>query len=144
VRALGRAGFFHSRLPSALLGSDIALYDPAPLRERLASSLDFEIDGRLLGDGGLSANAPAGRALDWSDAKGDWAGLVVDLFFRASGRPRRLEESFGRPRARHHLAYRAPSYEGGIETPFNFSRSTLAARWAAGERDMKEAIRRLL
>jgi NTE family protein len=25
VRALGRAGFFHSRLPSALLGSDIAL-----------------------------------------------------------------------------------------------------------------------
>jgi hypothetical protein len=42
------------------------------------------------------------------------------------------------------LAYRAPSYEGGVEKPFNFSRSTLAARWAAGERDMKEAIRCLL
>jgi NTE family protein len=217
VRTLGRPGFFNSRLPSALLGSDIALYDPAPLRERIARSIDFDrlnrasfsvtctdletgdavvfdtrrgaritpehlvascgylpdfppldIEGRLLGDGGLVSNTPVDRALDWSDAQGEWTIFAIDLFARASARPRRLEEAAGRRidllfanqtqyglrllehelRARGMaervrlttLAYRAPSHEGGLEKPFNFARSTLTERWAAGERDMAAAI----
>ena len=56
----------------------------------------LEIDGRLLGDGGLIANTPVEQALDWNDAEGDWTIFVVDLFQRASARPTRLEEAAGR------------------------------------------------
>ena len=40
-----------------------------------------------------------------------------------------------------HLAYCAATDEAGPEKPFDFSRATLADRWAAGSRDMAEAVR---
>lgn len=219
VRALGRPGFFRPKLAEAALGTAVATYDLAPLRERLVRSIDFdrlnrasfsvtttdietgeavvfdtrsgvritpdhlmassgflpdfppvEIGGRLLGDGGLAANTPVGCALDWERDRGRWTIFVVDLFACPSARPTTLEEALGRRadlllgnqtrqalrllelelRTREasveivHLAYQAASHEGGVEKPFNFGRSTLADRWAAGERDMGQAIRRLL
>jgi len=130
-----------------------------------------EIGGRLLGDGGLVANTPVDRAVDWDTGEEQWTVFVVDLFARARARPSSLEQAAARRmdlmfgnqtrqclrllelelrasgRAERvrllQLAYRAPADEGGAEKPFNFSRATLTERWAAGVRDMEEAIRSL-
>jgi NTE family protein len=215
TRVFGRPGFFHT----AMFRSTVAVYDPTPLLERLARSLDYdrlnrssfsvtttdietgeavvfdtrrgqriapehlvascgflpefpplEIDGRLLGDGGLVANTPVGSAIDGDDEEA-WTVFALDLFACPSERPKTLLEAAGRradlifgnqtrqalrllelerrlrgrPRDLKvmHLAYRAASHEGGAEKTFNFSRRTLAERWAAGQRDMAEAIGRL-
>ena len=128
----------------------------------------LEIDGRLLGDGGLVANTPVDRAVDWDTGEEEWTVFVLDLFARSRARPGSLDEAAARRmdllfgnqtrqalrllelelrasgrenRVRGlHLAYRAPAEEGGPEKPFNFSRETLAERWAAGARDMELAI----
>ena len=182
VRALGRAGFFHSRLPSALLGSDSALYDPAPLRERLASSIDFErlnqasfsltctdlesgeaveFDTRRgariapehlirlvrlragVPCAGDRRTAPRGRRTLCQRAGGRSTGATPRAIgqcswwtfspARAAGRGAWKSRSGGRVRVIT-LAYRAPSYEGGVEKPFNFSRSTLGALGRRGAR----------
>jgi NTE family protein len=143
--------------------------------EHLVASCGFlpdfpplEIDGRLLGDGGLVANTPVERAIDWDTGEEEWTVFVLDLFARKRARPASLDEAaarrmdllFGnqtrqalqllqlelRASGREnrvrvlHLAYRAPVEEGGPEKPFNFSRATLTERWAAGARDMEVAI----
>lgn len=130
-----------------------------------------EIDGRLLGDGGLVANTPVDRAVDWDTGEEEWTVLVVDLFAGQRARPSSLHHAAARrmdllfanqtrqslrllelelrasgraDRVRLvQLAYRAPAEEGGVEKPFNFSRATLTERWEAGRRDMEEAIRTL-
>lgn len=128
----------------------------------------LEIDGRLLGDGGLVANTPVDRAVDWDTGEEEWTVFVLDLFARSRARPASLDEAaarrmdllFGnqtrqalrllelelRASGREnrvrvlHLAYRAPAEEEGPEKPFNFSRATLTERWEAGQRDMEVAI----
>lgn len=214
VRFFGRHGFFEPELPEALLRPALGIYDPEPLRERLARSLDFEllnrssfsvtttdiqsgdavvfdtrrgdhigpehlvascgflpefppleIDGRLLGDGGLVANTPVASAVDW-DTPGAWTLIAVDPFRAPRGRPRTLEQAAvrrldllfanqtrsalralktrGGPRLKVvELSYRARLDEGGADKMFNFSRSALTERWAAGERDMAGAIGQL-
>ena len=214
VRTFGRPGFFDPELPGALLRPGLSIYDPEPLRKRLARMIDFEllnqasfsvtttdietgeavvfdtrrghritpehlvascgflpefppleIDGRLLGDGGLVANTPVAWAVDW-DRPGAWTLFVVDPFCARRGRPSTLEqaatrrldllfanqtrqalrqlEARGGPRLTIvELAYRAPLHEGGPDKMFNFARSTLAERWAAGERDMRAAMERV-
>jgi NTE family protein len=128
----------------------------------------IEIGGRLLGDGGLVANAPVETALLDEDSNADILCFVVDLFSSRGERPRTLEQAaarrwdllFGnqtrqtlnrlkreyRHRARHpkvtivHLAYRPSTQEAGPEKPFDFSRQTLTERWEAGYLDMQEGI----
>ena len=56
----------------------------------------LEIDGRLLGDGGFSANAPVNAVLLDEAARGDLVCFVVDLFARDSGKPRSLEAGMAR------------------------------------------------
>jgi NTE family protein len=127
-----------------------------------------EIAGRLLGDGGLSANAPIERVLRDEESNAEVLCLVVDLFSPAGARPRDLEQAAarrwdlifgnqtrralnalereyryrsGRPKVTLlHLAYRAPAHEAGPEKPFDYSRQALAERWAAGFGDMEYAI----
>jgi NTE family protein len=155
----------------------------------------LEIGGRLLGDGGLIANAPIESILLDPGREGDLLCFVVDLFSPDGGRPRTLEEAAARrwdllfgnqsrqrlkdlefafrlrsglarlarelgPKARQdpdiaaildeasegnalvvYLSYRAPEHEAGPEKAFDFSQATLADRWAAGSRDMAEAVR---
>ena len=59
-----------------------------------------EIDGRLLGDGGLAANAPVDAVLGepWQAEDGDLLCFVLDLFAREGGRPRSLEAAVMRRR----------------------------------------------
>jgi len=54
-----------------------------------------EIDGRLLGDGGLSANAPIEPVLE-DDDEISGAIFVVDLFARDGARPTGLEDALAR------------------------------------------------
>jgi NTE family protein len=54
-----------------------------------------EIDGRLLGDGGLSANAPIEPVLE-EVAEGARLVFVVDLFARDGARPKTLEDALER------------------------------------------------
>jgi len=56
----------------------------------------LEIDGRVLGDGGLVANAPVGTVLDHRELEGDLLCFVVDLFASEGGRPSSLEEAAAR------------------------------------------------
>jgi NTE family protein len=49
----------------------------------------IEIEGCLLGDGGLSTNAPADLVLDEPTAK-DLVCIVLDLFAREGGRPQSM------------------------------------------------------
>ena len=52
----------------------------------------FDIGGRLLGDGGLVANAPLDMVLrDPHEAPADILCFVVDLYTRSGGRPRTLQ-----------------------------------------------------
>ena len=55
-----------------------------------------EIEGRLLGDGGFSANAPISAVLLDEAATDDLVCFVVDLFARDSGPPRSLEAGMAR------------------------------------------------
>jgi NTE family protein len=128
-----------------------------------------EIDGRLLGDGGLAANAPIDPVL-WDDDPTPLLCFVLDLYARDGARPRTLEDAlarksellFGnqtiqrleiyrreRSRAKacyarrerlFHLSYRAPPDEAGSEKAFDHSRANLARRSEAGARDMREAL----
>ena len=157
-----------------------------------------EIEGRLLGDGGLAANAPLDLVLDEPDA-GDLLCLVVELFALRGRRPQTLAASFARAtdlafggqtrrilegREREHrlralvgrlaerlppelrgdpevasilaeaehgaarsaavlcVSYRAAPDQARPGDAFDFSPATLADRWDAGARGMREALRR--
>jgi NTE family protein len=121
-----------------------------------------EIGGRLLGDGGLSANAPI-EALG-NDAPNDFV-FVIDLFARDGERPRSLEDALARkndllfgnqtmqrlrllPAAGQvgpivYLSYRPSDEEAGPEKTFDLSRATISGRWNAGAADMEAAVERL-
>ncbi len=157
-----------------------------------------EVEGRLLGDGGLTDNTPLDLVLD-EPAAGDQLCFVVELFAPEGGRPgslstgaaRALDLAFGSQtrrilegRGREHrlravierlverlppglrgdpevssilaeleaggrargatvllLGYRASADEAGIGKGFDFSPATLADRWEAGARGMREALR---
>lgn len=71
--------------PEHLLASCALLPDFAPVA----------IDGRLLGDGGLSANAPVDLILD-EPTSGTLVCFVLDLFAREGGRPRVLVDAAAR------------------------------------------------
>lgn len=89
---LGRTGLFRPRLhpgPRAGVNDVSALYDLAPL------FAPVEVDGRLLGDGGLSSNAPLDIVLTDPAAKGLRC-FVVDLFAREGSRPHTLAASASR------------------------------------------------
>jgi NTE family protein len=55
----------------------------------------LELDGRLLGDGGLSLNVPFDPILD-SDVKGDLSLYIIDLYARDGDRPISLEGAIER------------------------------------------------
>jgi len=127
-----------------------------------------EIDGRLLGDGGLSANAPVAAVL--TDLNAPNVCFVVDLFARDGSRPSDLETSLARrqeiffanqtyQQIRSHLrildqqsahssrspiifylSYRPCANEAGPEKQYDFSERTLRARWRAGAFDMDAAL----
>ena len=128
-----------------------------------------EIGGRLLGDGGLYANAPVEPVLDSAEGSGGTV-LVVDLFARDGRRPSGLESAlarknallFGnqtwarlalyqrlwerllpadaaRPRVLY-LSYQPVPGEAGPEMPFDFSRATAHERWQAGLLDGEAAL----
>lgn len=116
-----------------------------------------EIDGRLLGDGGLSANAPIEAVTSTDDPV-----FVVDLFARDGGRPDSLEEAlarkndllFGNQTLRYletwaatntnrrimYLSYRPNPDEAGPEKTFDLSRRSIEGRWQSGLADMKYAL----
>jgi NTE family protein len=121
-----------------------------------------EVDGRLLGDGGLSANAPIEAvAHDASDN----TVFVIDLFARDGGRPRSLEDALARKNdilfanqtmqrlelvaaagqvgQLVYLSYRPSEEEAGPEKTFDLSRRTISDRWAAGAADMESALERV-
>jgi NTE family protein len=135
----------------------------------------LEIGGRLLGDGGLSANAPI-EALLHERPERNIICFVVDLFPRDGVRPGDLEtaaarksdlvfanqtwlrlEAFCREeqlRAQireasdeaqfgttiYYLSYRPDPSEAGPERTFDYSARSTAARWRAGEADMRSAL----
>ena len=121
-----------------------------------------ELEGRLLGDGGLAVNAPLEPVLD---EQGDGAVLVVDLFARDGARPRGIEAALERKNGllfgnqtssrldiyRKHwertghsaLSYRPNQEEAGPEAPFDFSRISAEDRWREGKLDALEALERL-
>jgi NTE family protein len=131
-----------------------------------------EIGGRLLGDGGLSINAPFEPVLDEVGSPPPYI-LVVDLFARDGVRPTSLEvalarkndltfanqtvlrlQSFLRGRAAagadartaptiFYLSYRAVPDEAGSEKMFDLSRRTAETRWNMGRLDMQEALKRM-
>ncbi len=72
--------------PEHLLASCALLPDFAPV----------EIGGRLLGDGGLSTNAPLDLVLDEPARPEDLVCFVLDLFAREGGRPRSLADAAAR------------------------------------------------
>jgi NTE family protein len=146
----------------------------APLRlEHLLASIGFipdfppvEIEGRLLSDGGLSANTPVEIVL--SESADDLLCFVLDCFPRAGRRPQSLLEASERqsdlifanqtqkaidafvraaaaqPRRERtidivRLAYRASADEFGMKG-FDFSRATLERRWQSGANDMAAAL----
>lgn len=129
-----------------------------------------EIAGRLLGDGGLAANAPIEPVLDESEGK-DVTVFVVDLFARDGCRPDGIEASLARKNALlfgnqtycrldtyrrfwsrrppgspvptvMYLSYRPVEGEAGPEMAFDFSAASARDRWSEGRLDMEEAIRR--
>jgi NTE family protein len=124
-----------------------------------------EIGGRLLGDGGLSANAPVEPVLE---EMFDGIVFVIDLFARDGARPRDFARAlarkndllfanqtylrlrlFERQAARNgqgkfprvfYLSYRAPPEEADSEKPFDYSPRALRRRREAGMADMAEAL----
>ncbi|MBP2312251.1 patatin-like phospholipase family protein [Azospirillum soli] len=140
-----------------------------------------EVDGRLLCDGGMSANLPLSAVMEevMEEAGGDRLCIAVDLFSRFSPRPRTvaqaaerqlslllanqtrktidtLQELYAlRQRLRAlegkagpgattllHLSHRPAPHEMPLKS-FDYSGSTLAERWKAGESDMAAALDRL-
>ncbi len=124
----------------------------------------MEIDGRLLGDGGLYANAPVEIVVDeWTQGPI----LVLDLFARDGSRPTSLEAAlerrndliFGNQTVRFlnaycgaerpgvapilYFSYRASGNEAGPEKTFDMSRATITDRWRAGMLDMADALQRM-
>jgi NTE family protein len=121
-----------------------------------------EIGGRLLGDGGLSANAPI-EAVD-EDPRTSLI-FVIDLFARDGERPRSLEDALARKNdilfgnqtmQRLHLlhasgrlgpvvylSYRPHQEEAGPEKTFDLSRATISERWSAGRADMDLGLERI-
>jgi NTE family protein len=143
----GRPGLFRPRLmPGARIGQVPALYDLAPLVDRLPDFIDFgrlnagetrlslvatdilsgarvvfdtrqgdcigpqhlaacsallpllspvELDGRLLGDGGLASNAPLDLVLD-APRDRELHCVVVEQFARSGSRPRSLGAALAR------------------------------------------------
>jgi len=122
-----------------------------------------QIGGRLLGDGGLCANAPIEALFD--EIGDEDLTFVIDLFARDGIRPNSLEEAverkndlmfgnqtFARLQAYCdsgklgnvlYLSYRPMSDEAGPEKLFDFSAGSLNSRWDAGSADMIEALSRL-
>jgi len=131
----------------------------------------LQIDGRWLGDGGLSINAPFEPVLA---EPVPLALYVVDLFARDGEAPHSLEtaserksdlmmgnQTYQRLRlgvsarelswhlerqqapddAVYLLSYRPGAEEAGPEKSFDFSRSAIAQRWRAGLLDMQQADR---
>jgi NTE family protein len=122
-----------------------------------------EIDGRLLGDGGLSANAPIEAVLK-PEGKSARASLVfvLDLFASDGRRPSSFEDAlarkndllFGNQTLRRleaysqtgnidpviYLRYRPSAKEAGPEKTFDLSRSSIDHRWLSGRKDMQQAI----
>jgi NTE family protein len=113
----------------------------------------IEIDGQLLGDGGLSYNAPFEPALASSDIS---TTIVADLFARDGNSPSSLAEAAERKNdlifgnqtflrlkaalSRSHqrciyLSYRNEQ-EPGAEKPYDLSASAIARRWEAGGSDL--------
>jgi NTE family protein len=121
-----------------------------------------EIGSRLLGDGGLSANAPIEALSTHSRSE---LVFVIDLFARDGMRPRSLEDAlarkndllFGNQTVRRleacleagrigptiYLSYRPSGEEAGPEKTFDLSRATIAGRWTAGADDMRYALQQL-
>jgi NTE family protein len=119
------------------------------------------IGGRLLGDGGFSANLPLRPLLDSAPAP---LAIAIDLFSPDVRPPRTLMEATARsndvmfvaqtqtalatlerewsggPLDLVHLAYRPRDDEPEPEKPFDFSASRLAARWQAGVEDGRRAL----
>jgi NTE family protein len=122
-----------------------------------------EIGGRLLGDGGLSANAPVELVLQ--DGTGIDRVFVIDLFARDGPRPASLESALERKmdllfgnqtlqclkaytgsetaRPVVYLSYRPAPTEAGSEKTFDLSRRSIEGRWASGFSDMSYALERL-
>ena len=124
-----------------------------------------EIGGRLLVDGGLSANLPVHLVLEEASPEGRAACFAADLFPSAAPLPRGLLQAAQRQNdllyasqtartLRHlrqswqgrepgadlfHLAYRAEADETALKG-FDFAASSLAARKAAGRRDMQAQL----
>ena len=120
-----------------------------------------EINGRVLGDGGLSLNAPFDPLLE--DEASDPV-FISDLFARDGERPTSLAAAaerkndllFGnqtilRLQARLRdealsrrqvflLSYRRDAPEPGAEKPYDYSAEAIGQRWRAGRLDMQEAI----
>jgi NTE family protein len=122
------------------------------------------IDGRLLGDGGLAANAPFEPIL--ADGAPRLV-LVLDLFARDGNRPRSFtaalarknELMFGNQTLRTlefwrdtsgrtdgkrviYLSYHASPDEADAEKLFDLSARTVDDRWQAGSQDMESALLR--
>jgi NTE family protein len=121
------------------------------------------ISGRLLGDGGLAANAPFERIL--LDVNDRFI-FIFDLFARDGGRPRSLaaavarknELMFGNQTLRLlefwrdtndretdakrvlYLSYRASAHEADAEKLFDLSAATVEERWESGAQDMEVAL----
>jgi NTE family protein len=128
-----------------------------------------EIDGRLLGDGGLAVNAPFEPILDEAEGTRDPV-FILDLFARDGRRPSGLESALARKNAivfgnqtwnrlevyrrfwdRLPATYRPPVFylsylpvedEAGPEMPYDFSLASARTRWRAGSLDMEEALGR--
>lgn len=130
-----------------------------------------EIAGRLLGDGGLSMNAPIEPVLD-ELAGTDGTMIVADLFARDGARPGGLQSALarknailfgnqtwyrleayrrllqrdlaggGRAPAILYLSYLPVSGEAGPEAPFDFSLASARDRWAEGFLDGRHAVAR--
>ncbi len=127
-----------------------------------------EIGGRLLADGGLTANMPIEAILDGVRGRErDVLCFAIDLFAPAGTRPATLAQVASRSldlilggqtdralRALAHgkkaaarrparvvpLRYHARPDEPGPHRLFDFSKAALSERWAAGYTDMVEAI----
>jgi NTE family protein len=127
----------------------------------------IEVGGRMLGDGGLSSNAPIELVLDADHPPA--LILLADLFSRDGKRPVDLQTALERKsdllfanqtyakleafRARVerdnntrvpqvvHLSYRPSDEEAGSEKTFDYSWQTLEDRWRAGILDYEEAKR---
>ena len=129
-----------------------------------------EIDGRLLGDGGLAVNATFEPILDEAEGTNDPV-FILDLFARDGRRPTGLESALARKNALvfgnqtwgrleayrrywdrlpsssrppvFYLSYFPVKGEAGPEMPYDFSLSSAQNRWSAGRLDMEEGLARL-